>query len=697
MSLQSIEPKISYRSDAGNVVDDFYVPCMSNAVLYRRAVGYFTSGSLSLAARGVSRLIKSGGKIQLITSPQLSADDTEAIEKGYESRGQRIRKIFEIELEQLQDELERERLSALAWLVSIDALEIKLALRVDPKTGKLGRGIYHEKIGVFEDSSGAMIAFTGSQNETAGGFVSNFESIDVYWSWDDPHGRTKAKAADFDDLWAGAPDNPALVVDDFTQIAKEILAKYRRDEPPEFDPDEEVVRRAKRVPRAPQIPASIQLQDHQFLGIRNWVTAGGRGVLEMATGAGKTITALAAAVRLYEQMGLQALIVVCPYRHLVQQWCREAENFGFDPLLAFESINRWAERLTTQLNDANSGTRKFICVITTNSTFSSDSFQSRLRYFPANTFIVGDEVHNLGSENLAASLPEKIVLRLGLSATPERWFDLEGTARLFKYFGPVIEPKFTLKMALQNGVLVPYRYVPILIELTAEERERYLEISAKIAKSWNADEESTSLKFLLLERSRLVASARNKLVALTELFSSTLQGQGHFLVYCGDGTVETEADTGVARQVDEAMRLLGSELAMRVSKYTADESLDQREVLRNEIDDGTLQGLIAIRCLDEGVDIPSIHTAIILASSSNPRQFIQRRGRVLRRAPGKNAAVVYDMVVVPPDEAIVSESERSLLRKELIRFVEFADLANNSGEARAIILPLQKKFNLMDL
>ncbi|MDM0091589.1 MULTISPECIES: DEAD/DEAH box helicase family protein [unclassified Variovorax] len=697
MSLQSIKPKISYRSDAGNVVDDFYVPCMTNAVLYRRAVGYFTSGSLSLAARGAARLIKSGGKIQLITSPQLSAEDTEAIEKGYESRGQRIRKLFETELEQLQDELERERLNALAWLISINALEIKLALRVDPRTGKLGRGIYHEKIGVFEDSSGAMIAFTGSQNETTGGLVSNFESIDVYWSWDDPHGRTRAKAADFDDLWAGAPGNPALLVEDFTEIAKEVLAKFRRDQPPEFDPDEEQVRRTKRGPRSPQIPETIRLQDHQLLGIRNWVAAGGKGVLQMATGAGKTITALAAAVRLYEQMGLQALIVVCPYRHLVQQWCREAESFGFDPLLAFESINRWAERLTAQLNDVHSGTRKFMCVLTTNSTFSSDSFQSRLRYFPATTFIVGDEVHNLGSENLASALPEKITLRLGLSATPERWFDLEGTARIFNYFGPVIEPKFTLKMALNKGVLVPYRYIPILIELDDDERERYLEISAKIAKLWNADAESTSLKFQLLERGRLVASARNKLVALTQLFSSTLQGQSHFLVYCGDGTVETETDLGVARQVDEAMRLLGSDLGMRVSKYTADENLDQREVLRKGIDDGTLQGLVAIRCLDEGVDIPSIQTAIILASSSNPRQFIQRRGRVLRRAPGKDAAVVYDMVVVPPEEGVVGESERSLLRKELVRFVEFADLAINSGEARATILPLQKKFNLMDL
>lgn len=134
-----------------------------------------------------------------------------------------------------------------------------------------------------------------------------------------------------------------------------------------------------------------------------------------------------------------------------------------------------------------------------------------------------------------------------------------------------------------------------------------------------------------------------------------------------------------------------------MSRYTSDEDLEERELVRVQIETGTLQGLVAIRCLDEGVDIPSVATAVILASSNNPRQFIQRRGRVLRKSPGKESATVYDMVVVPPIETVVGESERGLLRKELIRFVEFADLATNSGEARAVIFPLQKKFNLMDI
>ncbi|MDE2627328.1 MAG: DEAD/DEAH box helicase family protein [Burkholderiales bacterium] len=699
MSLRDLTPRICYRSNAGNVVDDFYVPCMERSVLYRRAVGYFTSGSLSLAARGAAQLIKSGGRIQLVTSPRLQASDVEAIERGYATRGQRIRQVVEVELDKLANELEQERLGALAWLISVGSLEIKLALRVNPQTRQIVRGIYHEKIGVFADSEGNLISFTGSQNETEGGFVDNFESIDVYWSWEDPHGRARSKASDFDALWSGATSGSGLEVLDFTDVAKELLQKYTPASPPELDPEQLAWRSPRwKAPHGPSLPVNLELRPHQVEGIRNWVSAQGKGILQMATGAGKTITALAAAVKLSEQLGLQALIVICPYRHLVQQWGREADNFGFAPLLAFESVHRWAEELTMRQNELSTGTKTFLAVITTNSTFASPAFQSRIRYFPRNTMLVGDEVHNLGAETLAESLPDSVALRMGLSATPERWFDPIGTARLYSYFGAVIEPRLTLKRALELKVLVPYRYVPLLVELDEDERDRYMELSGKIAKQWHiGDQEGDSVKYLLLERSRLIASARNKLVALRALAQDSLKDRGNLLVYCGDGTVESPVDAGVTRQVDEVLRVLGGELGMRMSRYTADESVEERETLRVQIDAGVLQGLVAIRCLDEGVDIPSVQTAVILASSSNPRQFVQRRGRVLRRAPGKESATVYDMVVVPPSEAVVGESERTLLRKELIRFVEFADLASNSGEARAAIFPLQKKFNLMDI
>jgi superfamily II DNA or RNA helicase len=312
---------------------------------------------------------------------------------------------------------------------------------------------------------------------------------------------------------------------------------------------------------------------------------------------------------------------------------------------------------------------------------------------------VADEVHNLGASKLSSALPEGIKLRLGLSATPERWFDLDGTQRLNSYFGAVLEPKLGIKEAIELGALTPYRYYPILIELTDLERAEYLELSTRIARLYGIADgnlEDVALNTLLIKRARLVGTAANKLVALRKI-ATDKRDATHMLFYCGDGSVESDIDESIRRQVDEVTKLLGSEIGLRVARYTAETELDERDTLRQDLDSGRLQGLVAIRCLDEGVDIPSVRTAVILASSTNPRQFVQRRGRVLRRYPGKDFAEIYDMIVVPPKEAYASESERSLLRKELKRFVEFADIALNAGEARALVLELQKKFDLMDI
>lgn len=699
-SLRELKFKIRYRSGTSNVVEDFYVPCMERSTLYRRAVGYFSSEGLSLAAKGAARLIASGGKIQLIASPNLSEDDIRAIESGYESRTTAARRCLLASVDKIESELISQRLSALAWLISIGHLEFRLAFRVDPTSGKLTRGLYHEKIGIFEDSDGDRVAFTGSQNETAGGFVTNFESIDVYWSWDDPHQRAIGKLLDFEELWSGGDTSLGVVVEDFTEVAKEVLLKFKSQEPPLVDPEELSWRPrhlSQRIRHTPHIPASFELREYQRDAIRNWVAANGRGILQMATGTGKTVTALAAAVTLHQQFHLKVMVVVCPYRHLVTQWSDEAKKFGFDPLLAFESTRSWLGRLKGELSDLSVKERGFLCVITTNTTFSSAPFQSSLNYFPQKTLLIADEVHNLGSETFSQLLPNNVSLRLGLSATPERWFDPEGTARLIEYFGPVLEPKLTLSEAITRKVLTPYLYYPILIELDEDEREEYIRLSAEIAKrSATNDELTEAATYLLLARARLVASARNKLTALRNL-GAVLQKKEQMLFYCGDGTVESGPTEETVRQVDEVVRILGRELGIRVAKYTSEESTRERDDLRGKVARGELQGLVAIRCLDEGVDIPSVETAVILASSTNPRQFIQRRGRILRRAPGKDSATIYDMIVVPPLETESTESERALLRKELIRFAEFADLSENGGEARRTILDLQKKFDLMDI
>ena len=448
------------------------------------------------------------------------------------------------------------------------------------------------------------------------------------------------------------------------------------------------------------MPSSLQLRQYQRVAVANWFANQGRGTLKMATGSGKTITALAIATELYNKINLQVLLVICPYCHLVNQWARESEKFCLKPILAFDSARSWENKLAAGLYEVRSSDQAFLTIITTNATLMSDSLQSQLRYFPEKTLIIGDEVHNLGAPRLGQSLPRSIGLRLALSATPERHFDEQGTEAILDYFGPVLQPELTLADAIRQKALVHYLYYPILVELTEAETRKYSRLTQKIGWALWGDEkveENDALTSLLMQRARLIGAAANKLIALRELMIDRLD-TSHTLFYCGDGAIEGGARRNNNRQLAETAKLLGSELGYRVNTYTAATPLAERERLRRQFESGELQGLVAIRCLDEGVDIPAIRNAVILASSSNPRQFIQRRGRILRPHPGKERATLFDMIVLPPDLGRETlEVERNLLRKELKRFLEFADLADNAGEARVKLLQLQKRYGLLDI
>ena len=442
----------------------------------------------------------------------------------------------------------------------------------------------------------------------------------------------------------------------------------------------------------PSFPHHLNLRQYQHQAVANWLENKGRGTLKMATGSGKTIIALAIAAELYQQIGLQVLLIVCPYRHLVNQWSRESQKFNLQPIAAMNRADDWQGELSNQLYNLNTKPQSFITIITTNSTLMSQGFQSQLKYFPAKTLIVGDEAHNLGSSRLASSLPRKIGLRLALSATPERQYDELGTEALLNYFGEVVKPEFTLKDAIAQGALVRYLYYPLFVELTASEAAIYAKLTKHIG--WTLSKNSSfdnndNLTSLLAKRSRLIGSAANKLNSLKELMLSRLDSS-HTLFYCGDGCLSNNV-----RQIDGVTHLLGKELGYRVNTYTTDTPTEIRENLRRQFESGQLQGLVAIRCLDEGIDIPAIKTAIILASTSNPRQFIQRRGRILRPHPNKKQATLYDMIVIPPNlDRETWEVEKNLLRKELIRFISFAELADNALEATNKLLQLQEQYRL---
>lgn len=710
MSLKDLILRNQYRSDRHDLLQDFYIPCFHQAEHYDRAVGFFSSTSLALVGQGLTAFIKAGGKIRLIASPHLSDEDVQAIEQGLKQRQEVITDTIVRELEQDLEQIISHRLACLAWLLSREILEIKLAIPQNVRR----RGIYHEKLGIFSDTSGHQIVFTGSANESASALSDNFECIDVFRSWRvGDEERIAEKVEDFQRLWEN--QTPQLEVLEFPEAARRSLLKRCPEEfPTEIggsprmresggvwgQHDSITVLPSHQLTLYPCLPATIQLRSYQQEAIHNWFANKGRGTLKMATGSGKTITALAIATELYQKIKLQALVVVCPFRHLVNQWARECRQFGLEPILAYENVRKWQGSLSTQLYNVGSGNQPFVTVITTNATLISPGFQSQIPYFPEKTLIIGDEAHNLGAQRLENSLPRRVGLRLALSATPERYFDEQGTEALFDYFGSVLEPEFTLKDAIDQKALVHYLYYPILVELTEAEADVYADLTTKIGRVMaigGAGEDNEALTALLMQRSRLIGAAANKLEALRELMRSRLDST-HTLFYCGDGSVEDDVTEESQRQLEAVVRILGHELNYRVNTYTAETTLEEREDLRQQFETGELQGLVAIRCLDEGVDIPATRTAVILASSGNPRQFIQRRGRVLRPHPHKQRAEIFDMIVLPPDLGRVNlDMERNLLQRELQRFIEFADLADNAGEARLKLLPLQSRYGLLDI
>lgn len=442
----------------------------------------------------------------------------------------------------------------------------------------------------------------------------------------------------------------------------------------------------------PIFPNNLSLRKYQHQAVANWLENKGRGTLKMATGSGKTIIALAIAQELYQQIGLQVFLIVCPTQHLVSQWARECLKFNLQPITAMMRVDNWQGELSNQLYNLQNSAQSFLTIITTNSTLISDGFQSQLKYFPAKTLIVGDEAHNLGSTVIESYLPRNIGLRLALSATPERQYDELGTEALLNYFGTILQPEFTLADAIKQGALARYLYYPVFVKLTASEASAYAQLTKRIGWTLNKNpsfQGNDTLTSLLNRRSRLIATAENKLACLKELMASRLN-TSHTIFYCGDGSLNDDT-----RQIDAVTHLLGKELGYRVNTYTTDTSLEQRERLRRQFESGELQGLIAIRCLDEGVDIPAIKTAIILASSSNPRQFIQRRGRILRPHPSKQQATLFDTIVIPPSlDRETWEVEKNLLRKELRRFLTFAELADNAEEATTQLLRLQEQYEL---
>lgn len=727
MSLQDVSVKNEYRSLIDNVVQEFYIPLLEQAKVYKRAVGFFSSSSLVEITKGIATMASNGGKIQIVASPYLSDEDIEAIQKGYAERNSIIERAIlrQITGEQV-DYYSMQRLNLLACLIADGILDIRIAYT----EGKNGIGMYHEKMGLIEDGEGNIVAFSGSMNESATAMSINYETIDVFRSWGDQNetDRVRLKENAFFSIWNDS--EPNIKVLEFPSISQALIDKYRRS-PPNFDLDKEQfpskdskIRTLKDgnieiVTRAigPRIPENISLHDYQNEAIASWVGENYHGIFDMATGTGKTFTGLGAISKLSEDLNDKlAVVIVCPYQHLVEQWVEDIVRFNMKPIIGYSSSPQkdWKQRLSKAVRDQKIRVDKsFFCFVCTNATFTNSYVQEQISKIHSPVLLVVDEAHNFGAASYARLLDDRFTYRLALSATLERHRDEEGTALLYAFFGKkCIE--YSLDRAIEEDKLTPYKYYPVVVhlnddELTAYEQLSY-EMSKCVIKGKNGKYKLNKHgEILALKRARIVAGASEKLDALREEIRPYIH-DNNILVYCGATNVldenadYTSSDTGDIRQIEAVTRILGNEFGMDVAQFTSRENMETRAAIKEQFQRGDrLQAIVAIKCLDEGVNIPGIRTAFILASTTNPKEYIQRRGRVLRKAQNKPYAVIYDFVTLPrPLDSVSSltteqaQRDLTLVKNELARIKEFGRLSQNSMDANNLIWDIQEAYHITD-
>jgi len=694
MNLKDLELKYSYDSDEDDILNGFYIPVLSNSIRYKRIVGFFSSSSLAVAAKGISNFIRNGGTMDIICGAKMTKSDLNVIKEVHDNPEKIIEGNMLTEIENLEDEFIINHLKALGWMIANNKLRIKVAIKLDEYGDPVdeSKGILHQKIGIMEDSEGNKLSFSGSNNETALGWQSNIEEFKVFRSWQENENEyLKSDLIKFNTYWEGRTkrikviDVPAAIKEKLVKIAPKKIEEIIND--PNFE-------------NPPKMP-KIKLWDYQNEAIENWIENGKNGIFEMATGTGKTFTALGCISKELENSEKLCVVITCPYQHLVQQWKNSVNKFGikYDELIIADSSNNsWKTDLTDSMLDITLDDKDIVIVITTHTTFSRDNFMKIIKDNKGNypIFLIADEVHGLGAEISSRGLIDEYDYKLALSATPKRWFDEIGTESIYNYFSKVVY-EFSLKKAINTlneatgkTYLTPYKYLPKFLSLKDEELNEYTQITRAIvayysnSKNKNKDE---ILKSLLFKRANIIKNANEKFKMLGKILDE-IGEISHLIIYCSP------------QQIDKVMEIINKR-SIPGHRFTMNEGTNpdkrydgysEREYILNKFADGEYRALIAMKCLDEGVDVPAARIAIFMSSSGNPREYIQRIGRVIRRFHDKEEALIYDMIVSPAIGKLspeLKEIESKIFEKEFERYEEIAEAAINNAEAFNIIFKIK--------
>lgn len=654
MSLKDLDTEISYSSDVRDINLMFYNPALAEAERYDRITAYFNSKSFITAASGLTEFIKSGGKIRLILDTLTDGRDKKAVEG--EIQDEIIR-----DLEDIEEEVVEDHVALLAWLLDENRLEIKIAKEVTKNS------LVHQKIGLMVDNEGNRLAFSGSVNETFSGWQNNIEELDIYKGWiDGQNPYVQDKEETFQRFWWNK--SAKVEVYELNQAVKDEIIRYKPESREELEDSINNIESYQRKEDSEELVPRY----YQDEAIYSWKENGYKGIWKMATGTGKTLTAVWGLEKLLEEESPVLTVVVCPFKHLIEQWREELEDQGLGTISTNDY--RWESELESRMNHLVSGTEDTVILLTTYGKYYKEDFKDRISDYSVKKLLIADEVHSAGAPTHSKGLTAQYDFRLGLSATPERYMDEEGTDIIMDYFGGVVQD-YGLEKAIKEGHLSEYEYHVKEVDLKEDERKKYLENTKKIATLMNRDDlsedERSSLETLLRKRSNILKKAENKKDAFREVLENI--DVEKTIVFSQDG-----------EQLGKINSIMDEEGVM-YSNFTGEENNRQRKKRAQSLKEDKIDALSAMNVLDEGFDLPAAKKAIILSSTGNKAQYIQRRGRVLR-VPDTDGeeqnAVIYDFFVFPGEEDLESleEYEKSILDKELSRLKEFAEIAKNSEE-----------------
>lgn len=722
---------MEYASDSSHEPIEFFSETLCNATSFDLMLGFFSSSAINVLADGFAAFLYNGGKMRMIINDILSDDDKLAIGVGESDT-----ELFYFDLSSLQNirnilsKRDRHFFECLAWLIRNNKIEIKI---VAPKDGK---GIAHSKFGVFRDYYN-KVGFNGSCNFTKTALVDNIEHISVFSDWNNETDKRRIERLEclFDETFNG--NNLQVEYKDAASVRTAIAGSFAEKDIKQLISEEsellnehingeirssikatlkkikqrldELVAKEQNIKEEdekPHFPYKDGPRDYQKRAFDNWKANKQKGFFAMATGTGKTITSLNCLYEIYKHCGYYKALILVPSILLVEQWEDECAKFAFKHVVKVCSKNsRWQEEITQLRMLEEFGNVNSYIIIATYSSFARDNVFTLLNSFPRKQLLfIADEAHNMGSKSMLERLPSiKYLRRIGLSATPERQYDIESTMAIKKFFGIDKEYTFSypLDEAIHNGFLCKYLYYPHVVELAHDEMKEYIALSAKIAKYYSVDDNALRkgdpiLTALLLKRKRIIHKAENKKIVFKDILERYFK-EKHSLKYtlvyvpegntpdygdnsdCVDDVISDDFTDSLIDEYSSIVKDIDDRVTVR--KFTA-QSKDRNEIL-NGFANGDIDVLTSMKCLDEGVDVPRSELAIFCASTGNPRQFIQRRGRILRKHKDKKIAIIHDLVVAPKvDPNTDSFSlERSLLASELRRVRSFALSSENSVDS----------------